>query len=140
MVRVKCSFPVVTRKTSSGDIDCDNQRKIDDDDIITEQKMNTLSLSTPSTPTPLQGMSLGNLCLYHFHRIIIIIEIVIGGFLFGSEIGGGQFKTNDYLFLIVTHILITVSFLSYVNYGRVEDIQKLEELGISLEGRIAISR
>ena len=28
----------------------------------------------------------------------------------------------------------------YVNYGRVEDIQKLEELGISLEGRIAISR
>ena len=31
-------------------------------------------------------------------------------------------------------------FCSYVNYGRVEDIQKLEELGISLEGRIAISR
>ena len=48
--------------------------------------------------------------------------------------------TNDYIFLIVTRILITVSFLSYVNYGRVEDIQKLEELGISLEGRIAISR
>ena len=95
--------------------------------------MNTLSLSTPSTPTPLQGMSLGNLCLYHFHRIIIIIQIVIGCFLFGSEIGGGQFKTNDYIFLISTH-------LSYVNYGRVEDIQKLEELGISLEGRIAISR
>ena len=102
--------------------------------------MNTLSLSTPSTPTPLQGMSLEYLCLYHFHRIIIIIQIVIGCFLFGSEIGGGQFKTNDYIFLIVTRILITVSFLSYVNYGRVEDIQKLEELGISLEGRIAISR
>jgi len=30
--------------------------------------------------------------------------------------------------------------LVYVNYGRVEDIQKLEELGISLKGKIAISR
>ena len=44
------------------------------------------------------------------------------------------------IFSLYRHILITVSFLSYVNYGRVEDIQKLEELGISLEGRIAISR
>ena len=32
------------------------------------------------------------------------------------------------------------TILSYVNYGRVEDIQKLDELGISLKGRIAISR
>ena len=32
-----------------------------------------------------------------------------------------------------------VSF-SYVNYGRVEDIKKLDELGVSLKGRIAISR
>ena len=30
--------------------------------------------------------------------------------------------------------------LVYVNYGRVEDIQKLEELGVSLKGKIAISR
>jgi hypothetical protein len=30
--------------------------------------------------------------------------------------------------------------LVYVNYGRVEDIQKLRELGVSLEGKIAISR
>jgi len=30
--------------------------------------------------------------------------------------------------------------LVYVNYGRVEDIKKLEELGVSLEGKIAISR
>jgi len=30
--------------------------------------------------------------------------------------------------------------LVYVNYGRVEDIQKLETLGVSLEGKIAISR
>ena len=28
----------------------------------------------------------------------------------------------------------------YVNYGRVEDIEKLRSLGVSLEGRIAISR
>ena len=28
----------------------------------------------------------------------------------------------------------------YVNYGRVEDIKKLDELGVSLKGRIAISR
>ena len=30
--------------------------------------------------------------------------------------------------------------LVYVNYGRLEDIQKLKELGVSLEGKIAISR
>ena len=30
--------------------------------------------------------------------------------------------------------------LVYVNYGRVEDIEKLRSLGVSLEGRIAISR
>ena len=30
--------------------------------------------------------------------------------------------------------------LVYVNYGRVEDIQRLRRLGVSLEGRIAISR
>jgi len=30
--------------------------------------------------------------------------------------------------------------LVYVNYGRVEDIQKLDELGVSLKGKIAISR
>ena len=30
--------------------------------------------------------------------------------------------------------------LVYVNYGRVEDIQKLEELGVSFKGKIAISR
>ena len=28
----------------------------------------------------------------------------------------------------------------YVNYGRVEDIEKLRSLGVSLEGKIAISR
>merc|ERR1711962_907552 len=30
--------------------------------------------------------------------------------------------------------------LVYVNYGRVEDIQQLQELGVSLKGRIAISK
>ena len=30
--------------------------------------------------------------------------------------------------------------LVYVNYGRVEDIQKLEQLGVNLTGKIAISR
>ena len=30
--------------------------------------------------------------------------------------------------------------LVYVNYGRVEDIQALQDLGVSLEGKIAISR
>lgn len=30
--------------------------------------------------------------------------------------------------------------LVYVNYGRIEDIQRLEELGVSLKGRIALSR
>ena len=30
--------------------------------------------------------------------------------------------------------------LVYVNYGRVEDIQTLQELGVSLDGKIAISR
>ena len=30
--------------------------------------------------------------------------------------------------------------LVYVNYGRVEDIQKLAELGVNLQGKIAISR
>ena len=30
--------------------------------------------------------------------------------------------------------------LVYVNYGRVEDIQRLRRLGVSLKGRIAISR
>ena len=28
----------------------------------------------------------------------------------------------------------------YVNYGRVEDIERLRSLGVSLEGKIAISR
>ena len=30
--------------------------------------------------------------------------------------------------------------LVYVNYGRVEDIKTLQELGVSLDGKIAISR
>ena len=30
--------------------------------------------------------------------------------------------------------------LVYVNYGRVEDIERLRSLGVSLEGKIAISR
>ena len=30
--------------------------------------------------------------------------------------------------------------LVYVNYGRVEDIERLEELGVNLQGKIAISR
>ena len=30
--------------------------------------------------------------------------------------------------------------LVYVNYGRVEDIKALQDLGLSLEGKIAISR
>ena len=30
--------------------------------------------------------------------------------------------------------------LVYVNYGRIEDIEKLKSLGVSLEGKIAISR
>ena len=36
--------------------------------------------------------------------------------------------------------LEVMSSFSYVNYGRVEDIKKLDELGVSLKGRIAISR
>ena len=30
--------------------------------------------------------------------------------------------------------------LVYVNYGRVEDIQQLEQLGVNLTGHIAIAR
>ena len=51
--------------------------------------------------------------------------------------------TGDLVFVPSLLKILTFTWsimFSYVNYGTVEDIQKLEELGISLQGRIAISR
>ena len=87
---------------------------------VSGSKMNTLSLYTPSMPTLHQATSLETLCLYH-HDLLLQLNINILNNILLLEF---------YIFPI----------FRYVNYGRVEDIQKLEELGISLKGRIAISR
>ena len=40
----------------------------------------------------------------------------------------------------IFHLGDVTGELVYVNYGRIEDILQLEELGVDLKGKIAISR